>query len=168
MGIEGESKYPALVEEYAALRKENPKLTITVFTKERGIPYFEFCRHWAASKHYQPILALDKRFSGEGERAVDNLLLTPQEIRFLQVAKAVASPIRLALMRSLCAGPKTVKEFVLESRWAYQTSIHALKHLENLGAVHVSGTKDGFNLYELKNVEAITAILGGIEMLAES
>lgn len=167
MGAPGTSKYPTLVAEYAELKKANHGLTITKFCSERQIPFYEFCRHWAQSEHYSPILALDKRFSGEGEKAVDNLILSRQEIRFLQVAKAVASPIRLALMRHLCRGPMTIKEFITESRWAYNTAISAIRHLERLGIVNVKGIKDSFNLYELANHEAITSILAGIEMLVE-
>jgi hypothetical protein len=162
-----ESKYTAYVNEYAGALKENPKLTASDFCVKRGIPYFEFCRNWALSDHYRPILAMDKRFTSEGERAVDNLILSPREIKFLRMAKAVSSPIRLSLMRSFCSGPKTVKDFILESRWAYSTAIHAIQHLERLGIVQVVGTVDSFNLYELVNAEAVVSILGGIEMLSE-
>lgn len=166
MGIAGQSKYPALVEQFSKERAENPALTIAVFTTANKLPYYEFCRQWALSEHYQPIFALDRRFVAEGERAVDNLMLPKADIRFLKVVKCIGSPIRLAILRHLCQGPSTIKTFILESQFAYTSAMHAIKHLETQGLVHVGGIKDAFNLYELSNVDATIDLLAAIDKLS--
>jgi hypothetical protein len=166
MGAPGVSKYPELIESFVALRTENPSLTIATYCKDNGIAYYEFCKQWALSPHYQPILAVDKRFAQEGDRAVDNILLPKADIAFLQVTKSICSPIRMALIRHLCAGPATVKDFVLGTTYAYSSAIHAIRHLETRGIVRVSGVKDSFNLYELSHPEAVNDLLAAIEKMA--
>lgn len=158
--------WAALCAEYVERRKAKGK--IEDFCKEKGIPYFNFCYHWSRSEFYMPRVGRhgDDQRSSEGMRANDNILLTKQEVEFFRVAKALNSPIRLALLRYLCEGPKTVKDFLDGSEWSYYTVSHALKRLcvENL--VDMVGWEGEYNLYALRDAEGVFQILEGIERLA--
>lgn len=155
-----------LCEEYADRRAELG--TIEAFCESKGVSRWEFTRYWAQSKFYVPRIGRhsDDAKVSEGKRATDNVVLSRAEIEFFRVAKALNSPIRLALLRYLCEGPKSILQFLSAHDWSYYTVMHAMKRLHNENLVDVIGWEGEYNIYSLRDAEGVLLVLEGIERLA--
>ena len=152
----------------SSMDEKGKSFSIMQYAKDNKLPYFELCRQWANSPKYRPIIGRGRsqdRLVREGNNSFDNIILPEADIKFIQVAKAVTSPIRFYILRYLLQGPKTIAEFITEHQFAYYTCAGAFKFLERMHLVEVCGKQSGYNLYQLSKKETIAELFAIIEAL---
>lgn len=143
--------------------------SIKSFASANGLPYFELCRQWANSPKYRPIVASDerKRYVHEGNTSFQNFTMPEKDIKFMRLVKSLTSPVRFYIVKFLIAGPRTIAEFIAENHFAWFTTHHAFLHLERAGIIEVCGKAESFNVWRLRDEQAVRQVLGGLEAMLE-